>query len=68
MVKEADKDEAFEHSLKDDMGWGCSCSQDILNKKSSLSQSTCKGCGKLFKTNRDVDYCFECKEIFYDEP
>ena len=50
MVKDLDEDKAFEQKLKGKMGWKCSCSLDIV----------CKGCGKVFKTDRDVEYCFSC--------
>jgi hypothetical protein len=61
MGKEIDKDKAFEQALKGKMGWKCSCSLDIVDKKSSLKQVICKGCGKLFKTNKDTEYCFRCE-------
>jgi hypothetical protein len=55
MVKEGDEDKAFEQKLKGKMGWKCSCSLDIVDKECSLKQVVCKSCGKVFKTNRDVD-------------
>ncbi len=62
MVKKVDEDKAFEQALKGKMGWKCSCSLDVVDKKSTLRQVTCKGCGKVFKTDRDSDYCFECEK------
>lgn len=60
-MPEEDLDEkAFEQALKGKMGWKCSCSLDIVDKKSELKEVTCKGCGKIFKTNRDTEYCFRC--------
>ncbi|NYT18107.1 MAG: hypothetical protein GKB98_00700 [Methanobacteriales archaeon] len=60
-MPEEDFDEkAFEQALKGKMGWKCSCSLDIVDKKSELKEVTCKGCGKIFKTNRDTEYCFRC--------
>jgi hypothetical protein len=38
------------------------------DKKSSLTQIICKGCGKIFNNNNNSIYCLECEEIFYDEP
>jgi hypothetical protein len=61
MTKETDVDKAFEQELKGKMGWKCSCSLDIVDKESSLREIRCKGCGKIFKTNRDADYCFDCE-------
>ena len=61
MVKNSEKvDKEFEAKLKGKMGWKCSCSLDIVDKKTELKQVTCKGCGKVFKTNRDTEYCFDC--------
>lgn len=63
MPKEIDEDKAFEQALKGKMGWKCSCSLDIVDKKSSLQSVVCKNCGKSFKTNRDAELCFECEKI-----
>jgi len=54
-------DKEFEAQLKGKMGWKCACSLDIIDKKSSLRSVVCKKCGKVFKTNRDTDYCFKCE-------
>jgi len=62
MPKEIDEDKAFEQALKGKMGWKCSCSLDIVDKKSSLRSVVCKNCGKSFKTNRDAELCFECEK------
>ena len=62
MAKEIDEDKAFEQELKGRMGWKCSCSLDIVDKKSSLTTVICKKCGKTFKTNRDAEYCFDCEK------
>ena len=62
MVKEIDEDKAFEQKLKGKMGWKCSCSLDIVDKECSLKEIACKDCGKVFKTNRDVEYCFNCEK------
>ncbi len=62
MVKETDIDKEFEAQLKGKMGWKCSCSLDIIDKKSSLRSVTCKKCGKTFKTNRDTEFCFKCEK------
>ncbi|MBP2045126.1 hypothetical protein [Methanobacterium aggregans] len=60
-MKETPEDKAFEQELKGKMGWKCSCSLDIVDKESSLKQVTCKSCGKVFKTNRNTEYCFKCE-------
>lgn len=60
MVEDDKIDKEFEAILKGKMGWKCSCSLDIVDKKSKLQTVTCKGCGKAFKTNRDTEYCFKC--------
>lgn len=62
MSKELDEDKAFEQKLKGKMGWKCSCSLDIVDKDTSLREIRCKNCGKIFKTNRDADYCFDCEK------
>lgn len=60
MTKNVDIDKEFEAQLKGKMGWKCSCSLDIVDKKSKLEQVRCKKCGKLFKTNRKTYLCFKC--------
>jgi len=60
--KEDDTDKAFEAALKGNMGWKCSCSLDIIDKKSSLIDLHCKKCGKAFKSNVMKDYCFDCEK------
>ncbi|MGV8143620.1 MAG: hypothetical protein ACP5OJ_03280 [Methanothermobacter sp.] len=62
MSKEMDEDKAFEQELKGKMGWKCSCSLEVVDKESSLHSVCCKNCGKIFKTNRNVDLCFECEK------
>lgn len=61
MSKDSEVDKAFEAELKGKMGWKCACSLDIVDKKSSLKQISCKNCGKIFKTNKDTDLCFDCR-------
>jgi len=60
--KEDNTDKAFEAALKGNMGWKCSCSLDIVDKKSSLIDLHCKECGKTFKSNVEKDYCFDCEK------
>ncbi|OPX60207.1 MAG: hypothetical protein A4E25_00673 [Methanobacterium sp. PtaB.Bin024] len=59
--KDFDEDKAFEQALKGKMGWKCSCSLEVVDKKSSLRDVTCKKCGKIFKTDRDTDMCIRCE-------
>ncbi|MFU2192830.1 hypothetical protein, partial [Methanobacterium sp. MZD130B] len=59
--KVIDEDKAFEQALKGKMGWKCSCALEIIDKKSSLRDVTCKKCGKTFKTDRKTDTCFRCE-------
>ena len=60
MIKEKNE-KKIKNSLK--------CPFSLKNdKKSSLKQIMCKGCGTMFKSNYNSNYCLECKEIFYDEP
>ena len=61
MAKDTDIDKEFEAQLKGKMGWKCACSLDIIDKKSSLRSVKCKKCGKVFKTNRNTNYCFKCE-------
>lgn len=60
--KEFDEDKAFEQELKGKMGWKCSCSLEIVDKKTSMRSVSCKNCGKIFKTNRDTELCFDCEK------
>lgn len=62
MPKEIDEDKAFEQALKGKMGWKCSCALEIVDKKSSLASVSCKSCGKVFKTNKDTELCFDCEK------
>ncbi|MBM4241765.1 MAG: hypothetical protein FJ150_08920 [Euryarchaeota archaeon] len=62
MAREIDEDKAFEAKLRGSFGWKCSCSLDIVDKESSLREVICKGCGKVFMTNRDTEYCFKCRK------
>lgn len=51
---------------------GCSCGdlwRDLppelrpkQKKASSLREARCPGCGRLFWTNRETDYCFDCEK------
>lgn len=59
--KEYDEDKAFEQALKGKMGWKCSCSLEIVDKKSSLKEVICQECGKRFKTNRETFICITCQ-------
>jgi len=62
MVEDDKIDKEFEAMLKGKMGWKCSCSLDIVDKRSKLKSVTCKECGKIFKTNRNTEYCFKCEK------
>lgn len=62
MTKNTEIDKEFEAQLKGKMGWKCACSLDIVDKKSSLRTITCKKCGKVFKTDRDTEFCFKCEK------
>ena len=61
MAKDTDIDKEFEAQLKGKMGWKCSCSLDIIDKESTLRTVTCKNCGRVFKTNRNTEFCFKCE-------
>jgi len=47
----------------------CACSQKLSNllfaahptKKSSLMKVTCADCGKVFWSDRETQYCFDCE-------
>ncbi|MGC8939284.1 MAG: hypothetical protein ACP5IM_01875 [Candidatus Bathyarchaeia archaeon] len=47
----------------------CSCTQaaaDLLKsvspiKEGMLKEVKCKGCGKIFLTNFETEYCFDCR-------
>jgi len=50
---------------------GCSCGdpwKDLppelrpkAKKESTLHEVTCRGCGTVFLTNRETEYCFDCE-------
>ncbi|MGC9517792.1 MAG: hypothetical protein ACP5C3_08855 [Methanomicrobiales archaeon] len=33
-----------------------------LKKESTIKKVKCKKCGKIFKTNKDTEYCFKCSK------
>ncbi len=66
MNKEIAEDKSFQTGRKS--GLKCPFSPDMMDKKSSLRQIVCKGCGTMFKTNKNSNYCLECETLFYDEP
>lgn len=40
----------------------CKCQEKAVKRKgSNLKTITCKGCGKVIKSNRNSDFCFECE-------
>ncbi|MEN6329158.1 MAG: hypothetical protein ABFC91_02580 [Methanobacteriaceae archaeon] len=40
----------------------CQCQAPAVEKPPSiLRRVQCIGCGKFFRTNRDVDICFSCQ-------
>ncbi len=51
---------------------GCSCGdpwRDLppelrpkQKKEGLLRRVSCRGCGRLFWTNRETDYCFDCEK------
>ncbi|MDI6643860.1 MAG: hypothetical protein QME14_02290 [Methanobacteriaceae archaeon] len=44
------------------VGIRCQCQDRAVERKKFLLRDThCKKCGRLFKTNRDVDLCFLCE-------
>jgi hypothetical protein len=45
------------------VGIKCQCQDRAVERPESLLRQTmCKKCGKIFKTNRDVDICFNCEK------
>lgn len=53
-------------------GEGCSCDQELWKylppelrpkekKPSTLHKVTCRGCGRVFWTNKETEYCFDCE-------
>jgi len=60
-----DNDEkGFEAKIKSMYsGGGCSCGCGIVeNKKSSLKTVICEKCGKVFKTDRETNMCWNCEK------
>ena len=39
-----------------------------LQKKNSLRQVTCPGCGLVYRTSREMDLCFECEKRGTEAP
>lgn len=64
VVKNMNKDDkGFEAKIKGMYsGGGCACQTGVLEKKkTSLKEVVCKNCGRIFKTDKDTDYCFKCR-------
>lgn len=61
--KTVDKD-----AFKDNENWKCPFSPELWEEKSSLNEIICNGCGTVFKSDENSNYCSKCNEIFYDEP
>jgi len=48
---------------------GCACTQNLKDmliaatppKNNLIRKTTCPDCGKVFWTNSDKDYCFDCQ-------
>ncbi|MGZ7109652.1 MAG: hypothetical protein ACXVHW_11825 [Methanobacterium sp.] len=36
--------------------------KNFCKKKSTIKQITCQKCGKVFKTNRNTNFCFKCEK------
>jgi len=63
-IKE-DAEKALERKIKATVQWNYSCSirmaKKFIKKESKLKQVTCEKCGKIYKTNRDKKFCFDCE-------
>ncbi len=45
------------------VGIKCQCQDRAIQRPEPLIRSAvCKKCGKVFKTNKDVDICFKCEK------
>ncbi len=45
------------------VGIRCQCQDRAVERPGHLIRETfCKKCGKVLKTNREVDICFECEK------
>jgi len=45
------------------VGIRCQCQDRAVERPGPLIRKTfCKKCGKVFKTNREVDICFDCEK------
>jgi hypothetical protein len=55
-------DKQFEAKIKGMYsGVGCACQTGAFEKKkTSLKKVMCKNCGRIFKTDKETDYCFKC--------
>jgi len=59
----AKNEKGFEKKIESQYsGLGCSCQTGLLEKKeSTLHEVKCKVCGKVFKTNKETQYCWKCE-------
>ncbi|MDI6724074.1 MAG: hypothetical protein QMD61_05455 [Methanobacterium sp.] len=45
------------------VGIKCQCKDRAVKRPEPLIRKTvCKKCGKVYKTNREVDICFDCEK------
>ena len=45
------------------VGIRCQCQDKAVERAGSqLRQVMCRGCGKIFKTNRTTRFCFNCEK------
>jgi hypothetical protein len=59
-----DAEKALDRKIKATVQWNYNCSIRVakrcFKKESTLKQITCEKCKKIFKTNRDTQFCFDC--------
>lgn len=48
-------------SKKIEIGIKCQCQNRAVDRpESMLKKARCKKCGKIFSTNDNIDFCFDC--------
>ena len=66
VLKKRYAEEALDRKTKATLQWYQTCTVKMFNnfvkRESTIKNSTCKKCGKTFKTNKDNKLCFECEK------
>ena len=65
LQKKKHAEEALDRKAKANLQWCYTCTVKMFNnfvkRESTIKKVTCKECGKTFRTNRDLELCFNCE-------